>query len=59
MFPDSDIAKKYHQSKSKVNYVIKNGWSSHLKDLYMKYFRGTPFLFQFDETATSQFKKTE
>lgn len=57
MFPDSVIAQKYHQSKTKVNYVIKHGISPYVKDLYINYFNGTPFVFKFDETTTLQVKK--
>ena len=57
MFPDSVIAQKYHQSKTKVNYVIKHGISPYVKDLYINDFNGTPFVFKFDETTTLQVKK--
>ena len=57
MFPDSEIAKKYSMSKTKVNYVIKYGLSPHVKELYINDFEGTPFVFKFDETTTIQTKK--
>ena len=57
MFPDSVIAKNYHQSKTKVNYTIKHGISPYVKDLYLNDFKGSPFVFKFDETTTVQVKK--
>lgn len=57
MFPDSTIAKNYHQSRTKVNYVIKHGISPFVKDHYLKDFKGSPFVFKFDETTTRQVKK--
>ena len=57
MFPDSVIAKNYQQSKTKVNYTIKHGISPFVKDLYINDFKGTPFVFKFDETTTLQVKK--
>ncbi|CAL4218681.1 unnamed protein product, partial [Meganyctiphanes norvegica] len=57
MFPDSNIAKNYCQSRTKVNYVIKHGLSPYVKDLYVKDFNGKPFVFKFDESTTQQVKK--
>ena len=57
MFPDSKIAKRYKQSRTKVNYVIQYGIAPYIKDLYIKDFSGLPFVFKFDETATAQVKK--
>ena len=44
-------------SKTKTNYVIKHGISPFVKDLYIQDFKGTPFVFKFDETTTIQTKK--
>ena len=41
MFPDSPIAAKYQQSRTKVNYVIKHGISPYVKDLYINDFSHT------------------
>ena len=57
MFPDSVIAKNYHQSKTKVSYMIKHGISPYVKELLLNDFKGTPFVFKFDETTTLQQKK--
>ena len=57
IFPESKIAAKYQQSKTKINYVIKHGISSYVKNLYLEDFNGTPFVFKFDETTTLQVKK--
>ena len=57
MFPDSQIAKKYHQSKTKVSYIIKHGISPYVKDFYVNDFKDSPFVFKFDETTTLQVKK--
>ena len=56
MFPDSVIAKSCHQSKTKVNYMIKHGISPYVKDLYKNDFKGTTFVFKIDETTTLQVK---
>ena len=57
MFPGSVIARNYHMSKAKVNYVIKHGISPFVKDHYIQDFKGKPFVFKFDETTTIQTKK--
>ena len=57
MFPDSNIAKQYHMSKTKVSYVIKHGISPIVEDHYIQDFKSTPFVLKFDETTTLQTKK--
>ena len=57
MYPDSPTAAKYQQSRTKVNYVIKHGISPYVKDLYIKDFISTPFVFKLNETTTLQVKK--
>ena len=56
--PYHSIAEKnYHQSKTKVSYMIKHGISLYVKELLLNDFKGTPFVFKFDETTTLQQKK--
>ena len=57
MFHDSNIAKLYNMSKTKVSYDIKHGISP-IVDHYIQDFKSTPFVFKFDETTTIQTKKT-
>ena len=58
MFPDSKIAEKYQQSSTEIKYVIQCGISPYMRDLLKTNFRSNPFSFLFDETTTSQVKKT-
>ena len=51
------LLKTYHQSRTKVNYVIKHGISPYVKELNINDFKGSPFVFKFDETTTVQVKK--
>ena len=57
MFPDSDIAKSYRQSSTKIAYVIQHGIASYLFDSIIANIKDKPFSFMFDETTTSQVKK--
>ena len=57
MFPNSPVAKKYQMSKTKVSYTIKHGISPYIKALNINDFKGSPFVFKFDETTTVQVKK--
>ena len=56
MFPDSVIAKNYQQCRTKVGYNIKYGISPFVKELFLNDFKGSPFVFKFDETTTLQQK---
>jgi len=47
---------KFHQSKTKVNYMIKHGIFPYVKDFYLNGFRGSPFFFKLDETTLQQKK---
>ena len=58
MFPDSTIAQNYHQSSTKLSYVIKHGIAPYVKNVNIDDFKRTPFVFKFDETTTLQVKKT-
>ena len=55
MFPDSEIAKSYCQSSTKIAYVIQHGIAPYLFDSIIANIK--PFSFMFDETTTSQVKK--
>ena len=57
MFPDSEIAKGYKQSSTKVAYTIKFGIKPYVSEILEKDMQGRPFVFHFDETTTSQVKK--
>ena len=57
MFPDSSIAENYQMSRTKTSYVIKHGIAPFVKEQAVEEFRGTPFVFKFDETTTIQTKK--
>ena len=58
MFPDSEIAKSYRQSSTKIAYVIQHGIVPYLFDSIIANIKDKPFRFMFDETTTSQVKKT-
>ena len=58
MFPDSDIAKKYEQGKTKIKYTIQFGIAPLIMKNLIAKMKGVPFTFKFDETTTSQVKKT-
>ena len=57
MFPDSEIAKSYRQSSTKIAYVIQHGIAPYLFDSIIANIKDKPFSFMFDETTTSQVKK--
>eukprot|EP00111_Clytia_hemisphaerica_P012166 TCONS_00035734-protein len=56
-FPDSDIAKAYEMSSTKVAYLIKFGIAKYFQDELLKEVHDQPFTFHFDESTTSQTKK--
>ena len=56
MFPDSEIAKSYCQSSTKIAYVIQHGIAPYLFDSIAN-IKDKPFSFLFDGTTTSQVKK--
>ena len=58
MFPDSDIAKGYKQSETKVKYSIQFRLASYFMQSLQDDFLGRAFSFKFDETATSRSGKT-
>ena len=57
MFPESEIARAYKQSETKVMYSIKFGIAPFLKQQMMNRLKGVPFTFKFDETTACQVKK--
>lgn len=56
-FPDSEIAKLYKQSRSKLGYVIEYGIAPVLIKNLKTDIIGKPLSIKFDETTTSQVKK--
>ena len=58
MFPDSKIAQTYYQSETKFKYVTQFGIAPYIKKLMLNELENQPFTFEFDETTTSQIKKT-
>ena len=59
MFPDSDIAKNYHQVATKINYNIQFGIASYIKECLLYIVSHAPFLFKFDETTTYKVDKQD
>ena len=57
MFPDSQIAKGFHQAETKSKCIIQFGVSPYVRKQVIEDFTGQPFTFKFDETTTSQIKK--
>ena len=57
MFSGSRIAQRYRQGKAKVRYKIQYDIAPHAKQMLI-YVNNTPFTFKFDESTTSQVKKT-
>ena len=57
MFCESDIAKIYEMSSTKVMYIIWYGIPKYFKDELTKEVEEKPFIFHFDESTTSQTKK--
>ena len=57
MFRDSEIAKSYRQSSTKIAYVIQHGIAPYLFDSIIVNIKDKRFSFMFDETTTSQVKK--
>ena len=58
MFPDSQIASKYQMGETKMKYLLQFGIAPYMKSSIMKDIASAPFSFKFDETTTSQVKKT-
>ena len=52
-FPDSDIAKRYEQSNTKIKYSIRFGLAPYFMQSLQDDFLGRAFSFKFDETTTS------
>ena len=48
MFPDSEIAKGYKQSSTKVAYTIEFGIKPYISEILEKDMQGRPFVFHFD-----------
>lgn len=59
MFPDSDIAKNYHQVATKINYNIQFGIASYIKECLLYIVSHASFLFKFDETTTYKVDKQD
>ena len=57
MFPDSQIAKSFHQAETKTKYMIQFEVAPYVRKQVIEDFTGQPFTFKFDETTTSQIKK--
>ena len=57
VFPDSQIAKSYSQSKTKMAYNINYGIAPYHKEKLIYVVRNTPFCFKFDETTNQQVQK--
>ena len=57
MFPDSEVAKCYQQSETKVKYVMQYGIATYLKEDINKDISNIPYTFKFDETMNNQVKK--
>ena len=57
MFPDSNIAKSYAQSETKMKYMIQFGLAPYLKEKLIYDVNNTPFTFKFDETTNRQVQK--
>ena len=57
MFPDSDIAKAYHQKRNKVKYMLQFGIAPVIQRKLLAELKDQPYTFKFDETTTSQIKK--
>ena len=57
MFPDSDIAKGYKQSETKIEYSFQFGLAPYFMQSLQDDFLGRAFSFKFDETTSSQVKK--
>ena len=57
MFPDSDIAKGYKQSETKIKYSFQFGLAPYFMQCLQDDFLGRAFSFKFDETTSSQVKK--
>ena len=55
MFPDSDIAKGYKQSQTKIKYSIQF-WLAKYFMQFLQDFLGRAFSFKFNETTTSLVK---
>lgn len=57
MFPDSNIAKNYTMSETKLKYLLEFGVAPYLREMLIVDMQAAPFSFLFDETTTSQVKK--
>ena len=57
MFPDSEIAKNYHQGPTKIKYNIQFGIAPYVKESLIYDVADVPFSFKFDETTTSKVQK--
>ena len=57
IFPDSQIAKRFHQAETKTKYMIQFEVAPYVRKQVIEDFPGQPFTFKFDETTTSQIKK--
>ena len=57
MFPDSEIAKNYEMSATKVMYIMRHGMAIYVRNDLKKEIDDRPFTFHFDESTTEQVKK--
>ena len=57
MSPDSEIAKNYQMSATKVMYIIRHGIAIYVRNDLKKEIDDRPFTFRFDESTTEQVKK--
>ena len=57
MFPDSEIAKNYEMSATKVMYLMKHGIAVYAKNDLNSDIDGRPFSFHLDESTNQQVKK--
>ena len=58
MCPDSQIAKNFNQQETKAKYTLQFGIAPYIKDKIISDISDKPFSLKFDETTTSQVKKT-
>ena len=57
MFPDSEIAKNYEMSTSKVMHLVKHGIAGYAKNDLNNDIDGRPFTLNFDELTSQQVEK--
>ena len=57
MFPDTQIAKGFHQAETKTKYMIQFGVAPYVRKQVIEDFTGHHFTLKFDQTATFKIKK--